>query len=118
YVVSNMAPAEEACRLYETRFRIERVSTHMTKGGGFPLRARGHDRADVPWASGDDATSHQAFAQGSAWRNGQRLPRRPETVAEGRAALGQRGHLALGWRLRRHRAPWRGQARGGGGHLL
>src|SRR2546427_4266971 len=90
----------------------------MTKGGGFPLRASGHDRADCHWAIGDDDTITQECDPWSALRKGQRMPRRPETGAEGLEALGQRGHLDLWLRLRRQWAQVMGQALWGVGHLL
>jgi hypothetical protein len=90
----------------------------MTKGGGFPLRASGHDRADSHLAIGDDDTINQEFDQLSALRKGQSIQRRPETVAEGLDALGQRGHIDLLLRLRLQLAQLMCQALLGVGHLL
>ena len=90
----------------------------MTKGGGFPLRASGHDRADVHLAIGDDDTINQEFDPLSALRKGQRIPRRPETVAACLDALGQRGHMDLLLRLRLQLAQLMWQALLCVGHLL
>lgn len=56
YLLRNMAHAEDACRWYAKRFRIEIVYTQVTKRGGFACGSRRDHRADFHLRIIDDDT--------------------------------------------------------------
>ena len=90
----------------------------MTKWGGFPFRAGGHDVADFHLAVGDDDAIDEEFDQLSALSKGQSVQGRVDTVAESLDPPGQGRHIHLLLGLRLELAPLLGQAMLGLGHLL
>ncbi len=75
------------------RWHIERVSTPMTKGGGFACGARGHHRADVHLPLVHDDTLHAPCHPWSALGKRQLVHRRLPAVPQRLDALGPGRHM-------------------------
>jgi hypothetical protein len=105
-VVSNRDAAEEACRYDQKRFRIEIVSTQMTKRGGFACRPRGHPIADFHLRIVDDDAINEECHQWSALGKRQVVEGRGQALTQRRDSLGEGGtidvRLCLGIAL----SPW------------
>ncbi len=94
HLVSNRPYAATAvAKEYGHRFGCERVSTPMTKGGGFACGARGHHRADVHLPLVHDDTLHAPCHPWSALGKRQLVYRRLPAVPQRLDALGPGRHM-------------------------